>query len=419
MNSTHHPMGEVDIPDGARWGSQTARSLRVFAVGQQRMPLELIRAMALIKAEAAQVNGELGLLGAAQANAICRAAQRVAEGEFEGQFPLPVWQPGSGAHSHTNVNEVVAQLARESLPAQSQSGVDAHADVSCGQAAHDVFPSAMHIAVALQMKARLLPAVQRLQAALLEHAQFTRQQELGGYAAQLASCEARLWQTLPALHRLSLCGSADSPVPKAQAEFAAAVTVRLAKRLQLPLLPAESRCSAVNSHEALLALHAGLRMLALVLSKIAGSMRLLGRATGTGLGGPELDHPVQLEVLTMVCAQVMGHDTAIGFAASQGLFELNTCEPMIALNVLDSIRLLADGMQGFAWHCVSGQTCGLEMLPKAMEDSLLFPSAAMPLGGFGFAASTSPGAAGPPGNGPMVREPVFHRQGHSAGAPAP
>jgi fumarate hydratase, class II len=405
----HDSLGEIEIPTGARWGAQTARSLHFFAIGQQRMPIELIRAIALIKAAAAQVNGELGLLQPAHARAIARAAQRVAEGEFDAQFPLSVWQTGSGTHSHMNVNEVVAQLANETLPGQPHSGVDAHDHVNLGQSSNDVFPSAMHIAVALQMKARLLPALQGLHAALLEQAQkhasvlkpgrthmqdaipITLGQEFGGYAAQLALCETTLRQALPAVHTLALGGTAVGTGLNTHPGFGAAVTAHLAERLQLSLVVADNLFAALAGHEALVALHGGLRMLAVALTKIACDIRLMGSGPRAGLGELQLPanepgssimpgkaNPTQVEALTMVCAQVMGHDTAIGFAASQGQFELNTYKPLVALNVLDSIRLLADSMRSFAWHCVSGLQPNLARLQTTMQASLMLGTALAP-----------------------------------------
>ena len=405
------PLPSDAIPAGARWGAQTARSLHFFAIGEQRMPTELIRAMAHLKWAAALVNGDLGLLEAGTALAIADAARRVADGEFDEQFPLLVWQTGSGTHSHMNVNEVVADLATQAL-AHSQhqpKPVSAHDQVNLGQSSNDVVPSAMHIAAALQVKARLLPALHSLRQALAKQARaqqavikvgrthlqdatpLTLGQEFGGYEAQLGLCEAALHQAMPAVHALAIGGTAVGTGLNTHPAFGAAVAARLAARLHLPLVQAPNLFAAMAGHEALVGLHAALRMLAIALTKIACDIRLMGSGPRAGLGELHLPanepgssimpgkvNPTQIEALTMVCAQVMGHDTAIGFAASQGQFELNVYRPLIALNLLDSLRLLADAMGSFTWHCVSGLVPNTERLGALMEGSLMLGTALAP-----------------------------------------
>ena len=412
-------MGEVEIPDGARWGAQTARSLHFFAIGEQRMPIELIRAMALIKWAAAAVNGELDLLDPTHAQAIAEAARRVAEGEFDTQFPLSVWQTGSGTQSHMNVNEVIADIATQSLQQglHGARGVDAHDDVNLGQSSNDVFPSAMHIAVALQVKSRLLPALQDLRGALAAqsvaltdvvkvgrtHLQdatpVTLGQEFGGYEAQLALCENALLQALPAVHTLALGGTAVGTGLNTPPQFGARVAARLAQRLQLPLVQAGNLFAAMAGHEALVALHGALRMLAIALTKITCDIRLMGSGPRAGLGELRLPanepgssimpgkvNPTQVEAITMVCAQVMGHDTAIGFAASQGQLELNVYKPLIALDTLDSLRLLSDAMRSFTWHCISGLKPDEPHLRSLLQDSLMLGTALAPYIGHDAAA---------------------------------
>lgn len=394
---------QLPIPAGARWGAQTARSLHFFDIGEQRMPMELIRAMAHIKWAAALVNRDLGLLGNTQAAAIAAAAARVADGEFDAQFPLGVWQTGSGTQSHMNVNEVIAHIASQALGRSllGPSLVDAHDDVNLGQSSNDVFPSAMHIAVLLQTKARLLPALaclrKELQAQALAlatvvkvgrtHLQdatpVTLGQEFGGYVAQLALCEDAIRQALPAVHALALGGTAVGTGTNTHPAFGAKVTARLAQRLQLPLVQAGNLFAALAGHEPLVALHGALRVLAVALTKIACDLRLMGSGPRAGLGELQLPaneagssimpgkvNPTQVEALTMVCAQVMGHDTAIGFAASQGQLELNVYRPLIALNMLDSGRLLADAMRSFAWHCVHGLQVEPAHLRAQVQDAL-------------------------------------------------
>ena len=407
----HDSFGDIEIPDGARWGAQTARSLHFFSIGEQRMPIELIRAMALIKWAAATVNRELGLLDIRPAAAIASAAQRVADGEFDEQFPLSVWQTGSGTQSHMNVNEVIADVASQAMQRDlhGSHGVDAHDEVNLGQSSNDVFPSAMHIAVALQTKARLLPALHELRAELLRQAAalaaevkvgrthlqdatpVTLGQEFGGYEAQLGLCEDALRHALPALHTLALGGTAVGTGLNTHPEFGHRVAQRLAQRLDLPLVQAGNLFAAMAGHEALVALHAALRMLAIALTKIACDIRLMGSGPRAGLAELQLPanepgssimpgkvNPTQIEALTMVCAQVMGHDTAIGFAASQGQLELNVYKPLIALDTLDSLRLLSDAMRSFTWHCVSGLRPNSARLQATLDDSLMLGTALAP-----------------------------------------
>jgi fumarate hydratase, class II len=410
--------GPVPIPPAALWGRQTALSLRFFAIGEQRMPLALVHAMAWVKWAAAQVNCELQLLDANKAQAIADAAQRVAAGEFDAQFPLSVWQTGSGTQSHMNVNEVVARLATQALDAAgSAHGVHPNDDVNLGQSSNDVFPTAMHLAAALEYRDRLAPALQRLQAALSDKARafaniakvgrthlqdatpVTLGQEFGGYAAQLGLCTQALQRSLAALHALAIGGTAVGTGMNTHPEFGSRVAALLARRLDLPLVQAPDLFAALAGHEALVAFHGGLKMLAIGLTKIAGDIRLMGSGPRAGFGELRLPqnepgssmmpgkvNPTQVEALTMVCAQVMGHDTAIGFAASQGHFELNVYKPLIALDTLDSLRLLGDAMDSFTRHCVSGIEADTAQLAQQLQRSLMVVTALAPHIGYDRAA---------------------------------
>ena len=412
-------LGPVEVPVQALWGAQTARSLTYFAIGTQTMPLPLVHAMAWIKWAAAVVNCELLLLDPPKAQAISRAAQRVAAGEFDHQFPLSVWQTGSGTQSHMNVNEVIARLAM--LPAQNgQSNgqgnghggglhVDAHDDVNLGQSSNDVFPSAMHVAVSLKAKCSLLPALQELRRELAGRAEdfqsvvkvgrthlqdatpITLGQEFSGYQAQLALCEGTLLHALRAVHRLALGGTAVGTGMNTHPEFGTRVAALLAERLDLPLQQADNLFAALAGHEALVAFHAALRMLAIALLKIAGDIRLMGSGPRAGLGELQLPanepgssimpgkvNPTQVEALCMVCAQVMGHDAAIGFAASQGQLELNVYKPLIALDVLDSLRLLSDAMYSFSAHCVADLQVNQARVQQQLDSSLMLATALTP-----------------------------------------
>ena len=401
--------GSIEIPVDALWGAQTARSLHFFAIGTQRMPIEIIHALALIKWAAATVNGQLGLLAADKERAIADAARRIALGELDEAFPLSVWQTGSGTQSNMNVNEVIAAVA--------VTAVHPNDDVNRGQSSNDNFPSAMHIAALQQTHARLLPALDALHEELLHKAvafkelakigrthmqdatPITLGQEFGGYAAQLALCRNSIAQALGPVASLALGGTAVGTGLNTHPEFGARVAALLAEHLGLPLRQADNLFAAMAGHEALVALHASLRMLAIALNKIANDIRLMGSGPRAGLGElllpqneagssimPGKVNPTQVEALTMVCAQVMGHDVAIGMAAAQGQFELNVYKPLIALNMQDSIRLLADAMQSFRLHCVQGLQAHAERLESNLQHSLMLVTALAPHIGYERAA---------------------------------
>ena len=413
----HDSFGPIDVPADALWGAQTARSLRFFAIGEQRMPLALIHALAWVKWAAAQVNGDLDLLDADKAAAIGAAARRVASGEFDAQFPLSVWQTGSGTQSNMNVNEVIAHLASRALGGGAAGAVHPNDDVNLGQSSNDVFPSAMHIAVALQVQQHLAPALQELRGAIAAQATaladvvkvgrthvqdatpITLGQEFGGYDAQLALCQVSMQQALAALHALAIGGTAVGTGLNTHPEFGSRVAALLARELNLPLVQAGNLFAAMAGHEALVALHAALKMLAIALTKIGNDIRLMGSGPRAGLGElrlPENEpgssimpgkvNPTQVEALTMVCAQVMGHDTAITFAASQGHFELNVYKPLIALNTLDSLRLLGDAMHSFARHCVAGVSVNAARIEESLQGSLMLVTALAPHIGYDRAA---------------------------------
>jgi fumarate hydratase class II len=390
---------------------QTARSLHFFAMGAQRMPLEIVHALALIKWAAAQVNLQLQLMDATKANAIADAAWQIAQGQHDDAFPLSVWQTGSGTHTNMNVNEVIARIA------SAQVSVHPNDDVNRGQSSNDVFPTAMHMAALEQTHARLLPALAALHEALLikavafkdvvkvgrTHMQdatpVTLGQEFGGYAAQLALCEAAIRHALGPVATLAIGGTAVGTGINTHAEFGARVATLLAERMQLPFRQADNLFAAMAGHEALVALHGSLRMLAIALNKMANDIRLMGSGPRAGLGElllpqneagssimPGKVNPTQIEALTMVCAQVMGHDVAIGIAAAQGQFELNVYKPLIALNMLDSIRLLGDAMQSFRLHCLLGIEPHVAQLERNLQSSLMLVTALAPHIGYDKAA---------------------------------
>ena len=412
----HDSFGTIEVPADALWGAQTERSRRFFAIGAQRMPVGLVHALAQIKRAAAEVNAELGLLDAPLAQAIAAAAERVAAGEFDAQFPLSVWQTGSGTQSNMNVNEVIAHLAARALAAGSGPQVHANDHVNLGQSSNDVFPTAMHVAAVLQVPP-LLAALARLRAALqAKAAEFaatlkigrthlqdatpvTLGQEFGGYDAQLALAESAVRAALPAVHALAIGGTAVGTGLNTHREFGARVAARLAARLQAPFVVADNLFAAMAGHEALVGLHAALRLLAVALTKIANDIRLMGSGPRAGLGELRLPanepgssimpgkvNPTQAEALTMVCAQVLGHDVAIGIAASQGQFELNVYKPLIAHDLLDSLQLLGDAMASFAAHCVEGLEVDAARMRQLMQGSLMLVTALAPHIGYDRAA---------------------------------
>ena len=417
--------GPVEVPADALWGAQTARSLHFFAIGEQRMPLDVIHALAWVKWAAAGVNRDLHLLEATKAQAIVDAASQVAAGQFDAEFPLSVWQTGSGTQSNMNVNEVVANLASRAHDIKSAKAgmavktqrIHPNDDVNLGQSSNDVFPTAMHIAVALQAKLSLLPALKALRSALKAKAlafeaivkigrthlqdatPVTLGQEFGGYEAQIVLCQAAILHALKAVHTLAIGGTAVGTGLNTPPEFGKRVVDRLAVQLKLPLVQADNLFAAMSGHEALVAFHAALRMLAIALTKIANDIRLMGSGPRAGLGELQLPenepgssimpgkvNPTQIEALTMVCAQVMGHDAAIGFAASQGHFELNVYKPLIALDTLDSLRLLADAMCSFTRHCVAGIQVNEARVQALLNSSLMLVTALAPHIGYDRAA---------------------------------
>ncbi|WP_342621029.1 class II fumarate hydratase [Rhodoferax sp. GW822-FHT02A01] len=403
--------GSLEIPVDALWGVQTARSLHFFAIGSQRMPLEIVHALALIKWAAAQVNLQLQRMDAAKAQAIADAALQIAEGRHDDAFPLSVWQTGSGTQTNMNVNEVIARIASARIT------VHPNDDVNRGQSSNDVFPTAMHMAALEQTHIRLLPALSALhQELLIKAVEFkdmvkigrthmqdatpvTLGQEFGGYAAQLALCEEAVRHALGAVGKLAIGGTAVGTGINTHAEFGPRVAALLAEKMQLPLTQADNLFAAMAGHEALVALHGSLRMLAIALNKMANDIRLMGSGPRAGLGElllpqneagssimPGKVNPTQIEALTMVCAQVMGHDVAIGMAAAQGQFELNVYKPLIALNMLDSIRLLSDAMQSFRQHCLMGIRANAVQLERNLQSSLMLVTALAPHIGYDKAA---------------------------------
>ncbi len=422
MRQEKDSMGVIEVNDDALWGAQTQRSLRYFAIGTEQMPLPVIHALARIKRAAALVNAGLGLLDEALAEKISDAAAEVVAGRWDTQFPLRVWQTGSGTQSNMNVNEVIANRANE-MAGQSRGGktpVHPNDHVNLGQSSNDVFPSAMHIAAALAIHHGLLPALAHLEGELerktgdfarlikvgrthlMDAVPLTLGQEFSGYVAQLRQGIHALEQTLPGLYALALGGTAVGTGLNCHPDFASAVCVRLHAELGLPFRPAANAFAALAGHEALLQLSAALRGMAMSLIKIANDIRWMASGPRAGLGElhlPENEpgssimpgkvNPTQAEALTMVCVQIYGNDAAIAFAASQGNFELNVYKPLIAYNILQSIALLGDAVRSFSDHCLRDLQPAEDQLRQNMEESLMLVTALAPVIGYERAAAAA------------------------------
>jgi fumarate hydratase, class II len=377
----HDTMGEVRVPVDALWGPQTQRAVENFPISGVRLERSLIAALARIKGAAARVNADLGVIDPDVAEAVAAAAAEVAEGRHDDQFPLDVYQTGSGTSSNMNANEVIARLASDRLGRP----VHANDDVNASQSSNDVFPSAIHVAAAEQVTRVLVPALEYLIVALRAKARefatvvksgrthlmdatpVTLGQEFGGYAAQVANATDGLRVALPAVGELPLGGTAVGTGLNAPPGFADAVIIRLARELELPLTEAADHFAAQGARDALVALSGGLRTLAVALIKIGNDIRWMGSGPRTGLAEirlPDLQpgssimpgkvNPVMVEAMTQVAAQVIGYDAALAFAGSQGNFELNVYLPVIARNLLESIRLLANVTRLFADRAVAG-----------------------------------------------------------------
>jgi fumarate hydratase class II len=411
--------GDIEVPSDRLWGAQTERSLRFFRISHERMPLALIHALVRIKKAAARANAELGLLERRKADAIRSAADEVLAGRHDGEFPLSVWQTGSGTQSNMNVNEVLANRASELLGGERgpQRLVHPNDDVNLGQSSNDVFPTAMHVAAALEVVNALLPSIAMLKAALAAkqeafdgivkigrtHLQdatpLTLGQEFSGYVAQLEYVQAAVRAALPAVQSLAIGGTAVGTGLNTHPDFAAHVCATLSEDTGIAFVPAANRFAALAGHEALLVAHGALKALAAALWKIANDVRLLASGPRCGIGEisiPENEpgssimpgkvNPTQAEALTMACAQVMGNDVAVGIGAASGHFELNVFKPLIAHACLQSIRLLADGCRSFEEHCVRGIEPNLPRIRELVERSLMLVTALAPHIGYDRAA---------------------------------
>jgi fumarate hydratase class II len=415
----HDSMGDIAVPSERLWGAQTQRSMAYFHISSEKMPTEVVLALANIKAVCARVNSELGLLTDAKAQAIAAAAAEVLAGMHPLEFALSVWQTGSGTQSHMNMNEVLANRASELLggvrgPARR---VHPNDDVNLGQSSNDIFPTAMHLAAATEITSALLPALTRLTQTLRAksdafqhiykigrtHLQdatpLTLGQEFSGYVAQLTHAHTGIVHALASLYPLAVGGTAVGTGLNTHPEFGERVAAALATSTGLPFVSADNKFAALAAHDGLVAAHGALKVLAIALMKIANDIRWLASGPRCGLGEitlPENEpgssimpgkvNPTQAEAIAMLGCQVLGNDVAISMGGASGNFELNVFKPLIAHNLMQSLRLLTDGMNSFDVHCVRGIAPQHARIAELLDRSLMLVTALVPHIGYDRAA---------------------------------
>ncbi len=415
-------MGPIEVPAEHYWGAQTARSLVHFSIGDDTMPREVIRAFGVLKEAAARANADLGRLAPELADLIVEASRQVADGALDSEFPLRVWQTGSGTQTNMNANEVIANRAIELAGGERGSKAPVHPNdhVNMSQSSNDTFPTAMHIAAAEQIVHALLPSLRALRQALagkahefddvvkigrthlMDAVPLTLGQELSGYVAQLDSDLERLQQCLPDLYQLALGGTAVGTGLNTHPEFGARAAAYIAELTALPFVPAPNYFAALAAHDALVQASGSLRTLAVSLTKIADDIRWLGSGPRAGLGElvlppnepgssimPGKVNPTQCEALIMVCIQVMGNDAAVGVAGSRGNLELNVCKPVIIYNVLHSVRLLTDATRTFRQFAIEGLDADGERIASHVANSLMLVTALNPIIGYDKAAEVA------------------------------
>ncbi|MDP3401376.1 MAG: class II fumarate hydratase [Brevundimonas sp.] len=426
--------GPIDVPASRYWGAQAQRSLGNFKIGQETQPLPVVRALGIVKKAAAETNMALGKLDPKLGQAILKAADEVIEGKLNDHFPLVVWQTGSGTQSNMNANEVISNRAIEMLGGEmgSTSPVHPNDHVNMSQSSNDTYPTAMHIACAEEVVHRLLPALQTLHNALNDKAQawkdiikigrthtqdatpITLGQEFSGYVQQIAKGIERIQSTLPDLMQLAQGGTAVGTGLSAPVGFAEGVADKIAQITGLPFTSAPNKFEALAAHDAMVMTHGAINTVAMSCFKIANDIRFLGSGPRSGLGElalPENEpgssimpgkvNPTQCEALTQVCVHIHGNNAAIGFAGSQGHFELNVYNPMMAYNFLQSVRLLADAAVSFTDNCVVGIEPRLDNIERGLKNSLMLVTPLKEKYGYDLAAKVAKTAHK---NGTTLRE---------------
>jgi len=422
MRTETDSFGPIEVPADRYWGAQTERSRQNFRIGHDRMPIDIIHALGIVKLAAAETNRELGLIDQRRARAIIRAAREVIDGKLDDDFPLVVWQTGSGTQTNMNLNEVIANRANELLGGKrgAKSPVHPNDHVNMSQSSNDSFPTAMHIAAAMRIVNDLVPALSELHRALRKkekefghivkigrtHTQdatpLTLGQEFSGYAAQVESGIARLRVAVKELYPLAQGGTAVGTGLNSKPRFAKLFARHVAKLTKLPFTSAPNKFEALASHDAYVFVHGAINSAATGLFKIANDIRLLGSGPRSGLGElilPENEpgssimpgkvNPTQCEAMTMVCCQVFGNHTTITVAGSQGHFELNVYKPVLAYCMMHSIELVADVTRSFTEHCVEGIRADEKRIRELMERSLMLVTALAPKIGYDNAAKVA------------------------------
>jgi fumarate hydratase class II len=426
--------GPLNVPADKYWGAQTQRSIINFPIGWEKQPVAIIRALGVIKKACALVNIDQGDIDAGLGQAIAAAASEVIDGRFDDNFPLVVWQTGSGTQSNMNANEVISNRAIEVLGGVMGSKKPVHPNdhVNMGQSSNDTFPTAMHVAIGMMARDTLLPGLHKLHAALVDksiefkdiikigrtHTQdatpLTLGQEFSGYAHQVSQGILRIHKVLPEIYELAQGGTAVGTGLNTRVGWDRRVAAKIAEITGLPFITAPNKFEALAAHDAMVMFHGALKTVAVSLFKIANDLRLLGSGPRSGLGElilPENEpgssimpgkvNPTQAEALTMVCAQVMGNDAAVGFAGSQGHFELNVYNPVMSYNVLQSMQLLGDAAASFTDNMVVGTQANLPRIDKLMKESLMLVTALAPTIGYDAATKVAKTAHK---NGTTLRE---------------
>ncbi|WP_107671378.1 class II fumarate hydratase [Cyanothece sp. BG0011] len=422
MRIEQDSMGKIEVPSDAYWGAQTQRSLHYFAIGHDTMPREMIRAIGILKKATAMVNKDLGKLDPEKEKLIVQAADEVISGNLDQQFPLKIWQTGSGTQTNMNANEVIANRAIELAGGKlgSKDPIHPNDHVNMSQSSNDTFPTAMHIAAVEEIHHKLLPMVTKLRDSLvtktnefqnivkigrthlMDAVPLTLGQEFSGYISQLDKDIERIQLSLPDLYELAIGGTAVGTGLNTHPEFAEKVAQEIAQITDLPFVSADNKFAALAAHDAVVMCSGTLKTLACSLMKIANDIRWLGSGPRCGIGElilpanepgssimPGKVNPTQCEAMTMVCVQVMGYDTAISMAGSQGNFELNVFKPLLIFNLLNSIRLLADACSSFTDHLVVGLKINQEQIEHYLNNSLMLVTALNPHIGYDKAAKVA------------------------------